>query len=307
LNAGAFLHPVRITLASAASQAVGPPTSDLEMSFGGRRGADLGRKMLSTNLKPLALQVVSTTDGVLGSLSLQAKKKAAPGISTTYLALVQAAFLPQWWDGGKWNVDLSTGSPVLRSSGTTGPNVFTVAEYNFSLFFGLAIREYEATLVADQTPFDRFMEGDNAALSPAAVRGLQTFLGKASCVRCHGGPELSNAGVTSIQRRGLLVEPGVGTHDLLERMVMGDGGVAVYDAGHYNIGVRDNAAHNFLSRLCHFVAFLKRHMPRHIDRHIDKNPVPDVSHARAGDVTDPGNLLNGFGKLFGQSLRRSVQ
>jgi cytochrome c peroxidase len=238
MNAGAFLHPVRITLASAASQAVGPPTSDLEMSFGGRRGADLGRKMLSTSLKPLALQLVSTTDGVLGSLSLQAKKKATPGISTTYLALVQAAFLPQWWDGGKWNVDLSSGSPVLRSSGTTGPNVFTVAEYNFSLFFGLAIREYEATLVANQTPFDRFMEGDNGALSPAAVRGLQTFLGKASCVRCHGGPELSNAGVTSIQRRGLLVEPGKGTHDLLERMVMGDGGVAVYDAGHYNIGVR---------------------------------------------------------------------
>ncbi len=135
-------------------------------------------------------------------------------------------------------MDLSSGSPVLRSSGTTGPNVFTVAEYNFSLFFGLAIREYEATLVADQTPFDRFMEGDNGSLSPAAVRGLQTFLGKASCVRCHGGPELSNAGVTNIQRRGLLVEPGVGTHDLLERMVMGDGGVAVYDAGHYDIGVR---------------------------------------------------------------------
>jgi cytochrome c peroxidase len=237
LRTGAFLHPVGITRASAASQAVGPPTSDLEMSFGGRRNADLGRKMLSGKLKPLAQQLVATDDSVLGPLSAQRKKKSAPGISASYLALVQAAFLPQWTDGGPWKVDLSSGAPVLRQSNQTGPDLFTVAEYNFTLLFGLAIREYEATLVADQTPFDRFMEGDNGALPPAAVRGLQTFLGQGGCVRCHGGPELSNAGVTNIQRRGLLVAPS-GTSDLLERMVMADGSVAVYDAGFYNIGVR---------------------------------------------------------------------
>ncbi len=241
LKTGAFLHPAGITLASTASQAVGPPTSDLEMSFGGRRNADLGRKMLAGALRPLALQLVAVDDSVLGPLSAQKKKKSTPGLTTTYLDLVKAAFLPQWWDGGKWVVDLTTGTPVLRQASQTGPNVFTVAEYNFTLLFGLAIREYEATLVADASPFDRFMEGDGSALSPAAVRGLQTFLGKGGCVRCHGGPELTNAGVTSIQRRGQLVAPGTGTHDLLERMVMGDGGVAVYDAGHYNIGVRPTA------------------------------------------------------------------
>jgi cytochrome c peroxidase len=238
LSPGAFLHPVQITRSSAASQSVGPPTSNLEMSFDGRRGADLGRKMLSAGLQPLALQVVDPTDSVLGLLSRQRTKAGKPGILATYTDLVQGAFLPQWWDGGKWRVDLSSGSPVLVNGGKTGPNVFTIAEYNFSLLFGLAIREYEAALVADDSPFDRFMEGDNGAMIPAAVRGLQTFLGKGGCVRCHGGPELSNAAVTSIQRRGMLVEPNGGTHDLLERMVMGDGGVAVYDAGHYNIGVR---------------------------------------------------------------------
>ena len=31
-------------------------------------------------------------------------------------------------------------------------------EYNFSLFFGLAVQAYEATLVSDQTPFDRFLK-----------------------------------------------------------------------------------------------------------------------------------------------------
>ena len=38
-----------------------------------------------------------------------------------------------------------------------GPNDFTQMEYNFSLFFGLAVQLYEATLVADDTPFDRFV------------------------------------------------------------------------------------------------------------------------------------------------------
>jgi len=32
-------------------------------------------------------------------------------------------------------------------------------EYNFSLFWGVAIQMYESTLVADQTPFDKYMEG----------------------------------------------------------------------------------------------------------------------------------------------------
>ena len=46
-------------------------------------------------------------------------------------------------------------------------------EYNFSLFWGVAIQMYESTLVADQTPLDKFLEqqqlytlvGDNQANS----------------------------------------------------------------------------------------------------------------------------------------------
>ena len=49
-------------------------------------------------------------------------------------------------------------------------------EYNFSLFFGLAVQVYEATLVSDDTPFDRFLRDPaNAPLSPAAERGRQVF------------------------------------------------------------------------------------------------------------------------------------
>jgi cytochrome c peroxidase len=243
LSTGAFLHPVRIESASLASQAVGPPLSDVEMSYGGRRFADLGRKMLSTHLQPLAYQRVAVDDGVLGPLSRQRLRAGAKGIMARYADLVEAAFQPQWWDGGPWMVDLSRGAPALRRTTHVGPNVFTVAEYNFPLFFGLAVAEYEKTLVANDTPFDRFMDGDNAALSPSALRGFQLYLGRAGCFECHGGPELSNAAVTNIKRRGLLTEPeGESIQgDLLERMVMANGEVHVYDTGHYNIGVRPTA------------------------------------------------------------------
>ena len=41
-------------------------------------------------------------------------------------------------------------------------------EYNFSLFFGLAVQAYEATLVSDDTPFDRFLRRRPGSSAPAA-------------------------------------------------------------------------------------------------------------------------------------------
>jgi cytochrome c peroxidase len=249
LSAGAFLHPVTIDEASAASQACGPPLSDVEMSYGGRRFPDLGRKLVSSHLQPLALQRVARNDSALGSLSRQRLRAGATGLMTTYADLIHAAFQPQWWDGGAWRVDLSKSTPALRRTSATGPSLFTVEEYNFSLFFGLAIAEYEKTLAADDSGFDKFMEGNNAALTPDQQAGMQIFLdfNKGGCVGCHGGPELTNAGLTNVRRRGKLVEldrlmeSESPRGDLLERMIMADGGVAVYDTGHYNIGVRPSA------------------------------------------------------------------
>ena len=58
---------VRIPYSSLASQAVGPPVSDFEMSFQGRDFPSVGRKMLS--LRPLDKQLVHPQDSVLGALS----------------------------------------------------------------------------------------------------------------------------------------------------------------------------------------------------------------------------------------------
>ncbi len=66
-------------------------------------------------------------------------------------------------------------------------------------------------------------------MTPGQLRGFLLFQTKGGCVVCHGGPELSNAAVDTV------------TPNPVERMVMGDLGVRVYDTGYYHIGVRPGA------------------------------------------------------------------
>jgi cytochrome c peroxidase len=55
-----------------------------------------------------------------------------------------------------------------------------------------AIASFERTIISGPSPFDRFLEGETGALSPAARRGMDLFNGKAHCTPCHGGPMLSD-------------------------------------------------------------------------------------------------------------------
>jgi cytochrome c peroxidase len=50
-----------------------------------------------------------------------------------------------------------------------------------------AIAAYERTIVSGQAPFDRWLAGDETAVSAAARRGFQLFEGKARCSTCHSG------------------------------------------------------------------------------------------------------------------------
>lgn len=54
-----------------------------------------------------------------------------------------------------------------------------------------AIATYERTLVADQTPWDRYMAGEEAALSKQAAFGWRTFE-RLRCVACHEPPLFTN-------------------------------------------------------------------------------------------------------------------
>ncbi|MDO8690073.1 MAG: cytochrome c peroxidase, partial [Dehalococcoidia bacterium] len=224
---------VRISNASLASQAVGPPLSDVEMSCAGRTFPKLGKKMLS--LTPLGSQLVHPSDSVLGSLakaSLDGNGRATgnPGLSTTYTGLIQAAFQSKWWNNTGQIIKFQGGVPsILANPGRVLlTDEFIQMEANFSLFFGLAVQLYEATLVSDDTLFDRVQEG-RAAFTAKQQQGLTTFLGVGQCIACHGGPEFTNQSVRNQQELD---------HGVIERMFMAVGGEAIYDNGFYNIGTR---------------------------------------------------------------------
>jgi cytochrome c peroxidase len=196
---------VRIDNASLASLATGPALSDLEMSAAGRTWPNIGVRLLAA--RPLAQQTVSHTDSVLAA----ARHSSGVGLNGDYQKMVQEAFRSEWWKGGS----------KVKIAGTE----YTQAQANFSLFFGLAIQLYGATLVSDDSPFDRYMAGDRSAMSTSARQGMAIFFGKGKCAECHGGAEFTNASVRKVKK-----EP-------MARMIMGNGGQAVYDEGFYNISI----------------------------------------------------------------------
>jgi cytochrome c peroxidase len=51
----------------------------------------------------------------------------------------------------------------------------------------LALAAFERTLEPATAPFDRWVAGDEGAISAAAKRGFALFNGKAACVACHNG------------------------------------------------------------------------------------------------------------------------
>lgn len=73
-----------------------------------------------------------------------------------------------------------------------GPDVYTVVR---------AIAAFERTLISAGSPYDRYLQGDSSALTPAQKRGLELFNSeRAECFHCHAGPLQSDF---SFQNNGL--------------------------------------------------------------------------------------------------------
>src|SRR4029453_15470213 len=51
-----------------------------------------------------------------------------------------------------------------------------------------ALATYERTILTRDTAFDRWLAGDNAALTPVQKRGAERFFGRANCAVCHPPP-----------------------------------------------------------------------------------------------------------------------
>jgi cytochrome c peroxidase len=55
-----------------------------------------------------------------------------------------------------------------------------------------AIAAFERTLIHNDTPLDRYLRGDKAAMSDQQVAGMELFFGKAGCIQCHNGALATN-------------------------------------------------------------------------------------------------------------------
>ena len=240
------LEAVQISLnnSSLASQAVGPPNSAIEESSTGRIFSNIGDKLTGIENKlprahskklrklvPLGKQLVTKDDSVLGNLSRFPQK----GLKTTYQKLIKQAFHPVWWKSnklitispnGERNISEKSPQQSADEDGVVNPDnlpdqQFTLLDYNFSLFMGLAIQMYESTLVSDHTPYDQYQEGNSNALTAQQQQGLNVFL-NSSCIGCHAGAEFTAASVTNVQKKGRITRAPSGAFE---------------DTGFFNIGI----------------------------------------------------------------------
>jgi len=77
---------------------------------------------------------------------------------------------------------------------------------------GKAIAAFERSLVAADSPFDRYMRGDTTAMSAAQIRGMARFE-QVGCINCHSGPMFSDfqVHVLSAPENRQLPAPDTGT------------------------------------------------------------------------------------------------
>ena len=217
---------------SLASQAVGPPTSNFEMSCDGRTWPKIGKKMLS--LEVLRAQRVHRNDSVLGHLSASPESGLQwRGDPVDYGYLIRQAFADRFWDSpGVFDADKN----LIRNGTPATTDEYTMMEANFSFFFGLAVMAYERTLVSDDAPYDQWAEaaGDDRSptedntqgiLTASQMRGMDLFFTntvgeRGNCSTCHQGPAFSTATFpfTVEEESGEFPEQ----EQLVERMRMGD-------------------------------------------------------------------------------------
>lgn len=111
-----------------------------------------------------------------------------------------------FWDGRMRSLEAQVGIPLTHRQEMAGEWVQVVSRLakdpdtvdEFARVFGpdaevnrvsieRALATYQRTLVSPETSFDRFIAGDQHALTPTELAGFDLFVGSAGCVSCHVG------------------------------------------------------------------------------------------------------------------------
>lgn len=119
--------------------------------------------------------------------------------------LLNVAWVPKLgWDGHFRNLESVAFGPITNPDIMNMPEKELIARLSvipgyvaaFRAAFGngisknnieQALATFERSIVAGQAPFDRWIDGDRNAISPAAKHGFDLFNGKAHCSACHSG------------------------------------------------------------------------------------------------------------------------
>jgi cytochrome c peroxidase len=119
-----------------------------------------------------------------------------------------------FWDGRVSTLEEQVLKPIEDRNEMDLPLSEAAARVNLtSEEMSRALASYVRSILAGDSPFDRFVNGDRAALSGEQQAGLAIFRGKGNCTACHVGPNFSderlhNTGVA--WREGKFADPGAG-------------------------------------------------------------------------------------------------
>ena len=98
-----------------------------------------------------------------------------------------------FWDGRAATLEEQVLQPIQD------PNEMDMTLREVSARVGMPVEEisrslasFVRSLLSGDSPFDRLINGDRAALTAEQQDGLQLFRGKANCTACHVGPTLSD-------------------------------------------------------------------------------------------------------------------
>ena len=153
----------------------------------------------------------------------------------------------QFWDGRAATLEEQVNGPVTndKEMGSTWPQVIEKLKQDenyvtqFAQIYSTppspeavrdAIATFERSLITPNSPFDRYLRGDGAAMSASAQRGYQLFQSY-GCIACHQG---MNLGGNMYQTMGVM-----------DNYFADRGHPTEADLGRYNVTHLDDDKHKF--------------------------------------------------------------